>query len=183
MLLDTDDMETIALVHHYVARLSLPTDHLQITTHRATFERWIGRRIGTVGGAYCFSPRLDRHLILINLPRINRDRPRSLEVVVAEELLHMRDRLDGDRRRHAKHGYDRIATRVASLTGASLDDVRGALIPPRRRAARYTYQCPGCRRQIARRVRGTWSCGTCAPRFDARFTLVLVSPEERAGGD
>ena len=36
----------------------------------------------------------------------------------------MRDRLDGDLRRHAKHGYDRIAHRVSALTGATLDEIR-----------------------------------------------------------
>ena len=56
----------------------------------------------------------------------------------------MRDRLDGDLRRHAKHGHDRIAHRVSALTGATLEEIRASLLPPVRRPARYTYECPSC---------------------------------------
>jgi predicted SprT family Zn-dependent metalloprotease len=100
-----------------------------------------------------------------------------VELVVAEELVHMRDRLDGDRRRHAKHGYDRIAHRVAALTGASLDEIRACLLPATRRPLRYLYACPGCNRHVRRRVRGTWSCAACSPTFDPRFTLTLIDEE------
>ena len=87
----------------------------------------------------------------------------------------MRDRLDGDLRRHAKHGYDRVAHRVADLTGASLEEIRTATIEPRRRPGKYIYACPECGNRVARRVRGTWSCARCAPRFDSRYVLQLVS--------
>lgn len=87
----------------------------------------------------------------------------------------MRDRLDGDLRRHAKHGYDRIAYRVAAITGASLDDVRAAVIAPKRRPARFLYACAACGLQVPRRTTGTWSCGRCSPRFDQRFLLEKVS--------
>lgn len=168
--------ETRWLLDRYIAALDLPADRLRVTTERREFERWIGRRVGSaLGGAYTFSPRTGEHLILINLPRIDQSRPRSLEVVVAEELIHMRDRLDGDLRRHAKHGYDRIAARVAELTGATLEEIRSATIAPARRPARWMYRCPGCGVTVARRKRGTWSCGRCSPRFDARFVLQLVS--------
>ena len=176
MLLDVDDQETIGLVRQYVARLSLPTDRLRVTTNRTTFARWLGRRSipAALGGAYAFLPRKGVHAILINLDRIDRSRPRALEVVVAEELVHMRDRLDGDFRRHAKHGHDRIAYRVAALTGASLDEIRAALLPVRRRPLRYVYACPTCAARFERRVRGRWSCGRCAPAFDPRHLLALV---------
>jgi hypothetical protein len=86
----------------------------------------------------------------------------------------MRDHLDGDHRRHAKHGYDRIAHRVAHVTGASLEEVRNCLIPSERRPFRYLYACPHCGLNVRRRRKGTWSCGRCAPRFDPRYVLQLV---------
>jgi predicted SprT family Zn-dependent metalloprotease len=114
------------------------------------------------------------HAILINLERIDLSLPRALEVVVAEELVHMRDHLDGDRRRHAKHGYDRIAHRVSELTGASLEEIRSALIPVKRRPYRYVYACPGCGVRVPRKRRGTWSCARCSPKFDQRYVLRIV---------
>ena len=175
MLLDTDHSETRRLVAVYVARLNLPTDSLRLTTDRLRFAEWLDRPVrSSLGGAYAFLPRIGTHLVLINLPRIDLAQPRALEVVVAEELVHMRDRLDGDLRRHAKHGHDRIAHRVAALTGASLEEVREALLPTVRRRLRYVYACPGCGRQVPRRSQGVWSCGTCATRFDPRFRLQLV---------
>jgi hypothetical protein len=95
-------------------------------------------------------------------------------LVVAEELIHMRDHIDGDRRRHAKHGYDRIACRVSDLTGASLDEIRSCLLPPVRRPIRYHYACPRCGVVIGRRKRGIWSCGRCSSRFDRNLVLELV---------
>jgi hypothetical protein len=169
-----DHEETRGLLERYVAHLKLPTDQLRVTTERRVFERWLGRRVqGSVGGAYAFAPTSGEHLILINLPRIDRSQPHSLEVVVAEELLHMRDRLDGDLRRHAKHGHDRIAHRVSALTGTTLDEIRAALLPPKRRPARYVYACPSCGVVVPRQRLGTWSCGRCAPRFNPRFILRL----------
>ena len=171
-----DHEETDRLLEQYVVRLDLPTDRLRVTTERRYFERWLGRRVrGSIGGAYAFASASDEHLILINLPRIDNSRPRSLEVVVAEELLHMRDRLDGDLRRHARHGYDRIAHRVSALTGATLEEIRASLVPPRRRPAHYLYSCPNCAVSVPRSRQGTWSCGRCAPRFDPRFVLRLQS--------
>lgn len=182
MLLDVDHPETIRLLAHYVSRLSLPTDRLRVTTSRAAYARWLGRRSipAALGGAYAFLSRPGQHAILINLDRIDLSQPRALEIVVAEELVHMRDRLDGDLRRHAKHGHDRIARRVASLTGATLAEVRSALLPVRRRPLRYVYACPTCATRVERRVRGQWSCGRCAPSFDPRHRLALV--EDRGPG-
>jgi hypothetical protein len=176
VILETKDPGTDTLIAKYVALLDLPADELWVTTDRRTFERWLGRRVSSsIGGAYAFSSAQRAHLVLINLPRIDRSRPRALEVVVAEELIHMRDRLDGDLRRHARHGYDRIALRVAAMTGASLEEVRGCLLPVDRRPLRYLYACPKCRRTVRRRRRGVWSCGRCSRRFDPALVLQLVS--------
>jgi hypothetical protein len=177
-----DHEETRELLRRYVALLGLPTDRLQVTTERRVFERWLGRRLrASIGGAYTFVPATSDHLILINLPRIDQSRPRSLEVVVAEELVHMRDRLDGDLRRHAKHGHDRIAQRVSALTGATLDEIRASVLPPVRRPARYVYGCPTCGLNVPRQRQGRWSCGRCAPRFDPKFLLNLQSVSGRSG--
>jgi hypothetical protein len=173
---DVHDAETTAHLQRYLSLLDLGDHPLSVTTERRTFEQWLGRKVrASIGGAYTFDPRSGQHLILINLARIDRTQPRTVEVVVAEELVHMRDRLDGDLRRHAKHGYDRVAYRVAELTGVSLDVIRSATIAPKRRPGKYIYACPGCGNRISRRVRGTWSCARCAPRFDPRFVLQLVS--------
>lgn len=175
MLLDVTDPETIGLVRQYLALFGLPEDRIRITTSRSTFEQWLGRRIkSTIGGAYVYLPRFDEHAILINLCRIDRSRPKALAIVVAEELIHYRDALDGDHRRHRKHGYDRIARRVATVTSSTVEEVRAALIPATKRPLRYVYECGLCRRRVRRRVRGTWSCGRCAPRFDRRFVLRLL---------
>lgn len=169
-----DDDETRAHLETYLRRLGLEDEPFWVTTRRADFERAIGRRAGGgIGGAYVYHPRRRTHLVFINLARIDRSKPRAVEIVVAEELIHMRDWIDGDRRRHAKHGYDRIAHRVAELTGASLDEIRGCLLPRKPRPVRYLYRCPGCARIVERKVKGVWSCARCSPRFDRRFVLVL----------
>lgn len=170
-----DHAATQAYLEHYLTLLDLPRERLFVTTERAAFESWLGRRVrSSIGGAYWFNQKSSNHHVLINLPRIDQTRPRSLEVVVAEELIHMRDRLDGDLRRHAKHGFDRIAVRVSALTGASLDEIRSALVPVKRQPPRYVYACPGCGTEFARQRQGRWSCGRCSPRFDSRFVLQLV---------
>lgn len=163
--------------------LELPVDHLWVTTSRATYRGWIGRTVPSAfGGAYCFLGRTGDHAVLINLERIDQDQPRAVELVVAEELVHMRDRLDGDTRRHSHHGYDRIAHRVAALTSATLDEIRSTLKPVARRPLKYLYQCPGCRLTVGRRRKGTWSCARCSPRFDRRYQMRIVE-EMPAPGD
>lgn len=169
------DSRVRPLIEEYLGRLALPADRLWVTTDRGVYGGWLRRRVpAAYGGAYVFLRRQQAHAVLINLDRIDLDRPRALEVVVAEELIHMRDHLDGDFRRHAKHGHDRIAHRVAALTGASLEEIRSALLPVRRRPYRYVYGCPGCGLRVPRKKRGTWSCGRCSPQFDPRFLLTIV---------
>lgn len=180
MILDFDDAHIAGLVAEYARRLRLPTDDLWITTNRATYNEWVGRRVGgSIGGAYVFHPGRGKHLILINLRRIDVSRPRSLEIVVCEELLHMRHRIDGDRRRHAKHGFDRIAVQVAELTGASMEDIRNCVKPVKRRPPKYIYACPQCSMEIPRSRIGVWSCGRCSPTFDRRYQLRIVRTFEQ----
>ncbi len=175
MFTDMDDNETARLLSVYIAKLELPTDQLWLTTSRQRYQQWLGRRISaSCGGAYCYLASRNVHAILINGPRIDARVNRSRELIIAEELIHMRDWLDGDRRRHAHHGYDRIAHRVALLTGATLTKVRSAVVAPKRRPYRLLYECPNCGLQTKRRIRGTWSCPRCAPRFDRRFLLEIV---------
>ncbi len=164
-----------SLAWEYVGRFSLPHERILLTESRKQFEHWLGRRVsGSIGGAYAHLKSSGAHAVLIHAARIDTSQEKALEIVVCEELLHMRDWLAGDRRRHAKHGYDRIAHEVSRQTGASLDEIRSCLIPVRRRDYRYVYQCPGCKREILRKKRGLWSCGRCSPRFSQRFVLVLA---------
>jgi predicted SprT family Zn-dependent metalloprotease len=168
------------LVERYLGQLRLASDDLLITVDRREFEQWLGRRVSaSIGGAYVYLPRLGKHAILINLPRIALEKPRAIEIVVAEELVHMRDWIDGDRRRHAHHGHDRIAWRVAELTGATIDEVRTALRPVERRPYLYLYGCPACGRTVPRRKKGRWSCGRCASSYDPRFELRIVKHLDR----
>lgn len=158
----TNDEETISLICTYADRLDLSDATCLVTTCRKQFGVWLGRSVAAAyGGAYAYDRASARHLVLINLERIDRTQPRALEIVVCEELLHMRDRLDGDRRRHAKHGYDRIAHRVAALVGVSLEDVRGCLLPVATRPYRYVCRCPSCNWEVLRKKRGRWACPRC----------------------
>jgi predicted SprT family Zn-dependent metalloprotease len=171
---EIDDAEVRLLARRYVKYFELERERLRMVTNRADFESLLGRKVSAaIGGAYVHLRAPKTHLILINVTRIDRSQPKALEVVVVEELMHMRDWIDGDRRRHAKHGYDRIAHRVAQVTGASLQEIRGCLLPTTRRPDRYVYRCPGCRRTVVRRKRGVWSCASCSPVFDRRFVLTL----------
>ncbi|HEV2527757.1 MAG TPA: hypothetical protein VGT61_04800 [Thermomicrobiales bacterium] len=175
---DVADDRVRVLLDHYVAVLDLPRYQLWATDDRAAFSARLGRRVPSAyGGAYVYLSRLGIHAVLINLDRIDLTAPRALEIVVCEELVHMRDHLDGDRRRHAKHGHDRVAHRVAALTGASLEEIRSCLIPVERRPARYLYGCPRCGKTVRRRVRGTWGCGSCSPVFRKDLVLQLISED------
>jgi hypothetical protein len=93
----------------------------------------------------------------------------------------MRDWIDGDRRGHSHHGYDRIAAKVVELTGATIEEVRSPLLPVTRRPWRYVYGCAACGQRAPRRRKGRWSCPRCAPRFDARYELENVEYLGRGG--
>jgi hypothetical protein len=89
------DDECRLLAQRYLERFRLVGERLWITTERPAFEVRLGRRVSAaIGGAYVYHRGLKTHLILINLARIDRAQPRALEVVVAEEFLHMRDWID-----------------------------------------------------------------------------------------
>lgn len=166
--------QVVDLMLGYGERLRLLEQSLRITTSRRVFGRWLGRRIpSSYGGAFVHLTHARTSAILINLERIDHSQPKALEVVVAEELLHMRDWLDGDHRRHAKHGHDRIAYRVADLTGASLDQIRSALVPVKSRDFRYVYVCPNCDRRVYRKRSGRWACRPCYERTGRRFVLAV----------
>ena len=169
------DHSVVGHVEDYARRLGLQLDDLRVTTDRAEFGAWLGRRVSSAyGGAYVFLRHAGIHAILINLERIDTSGPRNVEIVVAEELIHMRDHLDGDHRRHAKHGHDRIASRVAEVTGASLEEIRSVLLRVKKRPYRYIYACPRCDVRVLRKRKGTWSCGRCSSSFDRRFVLRIV---------
>lgn len=166
--------QVVDLMLAYGERLRLLDHPLRITTSRRVFGRWLGRRIpSSYGGAFVHLSHARTSAILINLERIDHSQSMALEVVIAEELLHMRDWLDGDHRRHAKHGHDRIAYRVADLTGASLDQIRSALVPVKTREFRYVYVCPNCDRRVYRKRSGRWACRPCYERTGRRFVLTV----------
>jgi len=173
------DLEVELWVRHFASLLAIESELAWVTTSKSGFEKILGCRVGaSLGGAYIYLPRRKRHLILINRHRLNPDEPRAIELVVAEELIHMRDWIDGDRRRHSKHGYDRIAHRVAEIAGASLDEVRNCLAPAVRRPYKWIYACPGCGVTVYRKRKGTWSCARCSPTFDRRYVLKVVAELE-----
>lgn len=164
------------LMLRYGQVFDLLSHPLQFTTSRKVFGRWLGRRIpSSYGGAYVYLSHSKTHAILINLERIDHSRPKSLEIVIAEELMHMRDWLDGDRRGHAKHGHDRIALRVAHVTGASIEDVRSALVPVKPRQYRYVYMCPNCGHDVPRKRKGTWACRPCYEVTGRKHVLQLTA--------
>lgn len=172
----------VDLMLHYGETFDLLHHPLKITTSRKVFGRWLGRRIPSAyGGAYVYLSHSSIHAILINLERIDHSREKSLEIVVAEELMHMRDWLDGDRRGHAKHGHDRIALRVSHVTGASIDEVRRALVPVKPRQYRYVYACPNCEHQVPRKRRGKWACRLCYNATGRQYVLQLVAHLDEDG--
>jgi ribosomal protein L37AE/L43A len=166
------DERVVELIRVYLMRHHLPSEDLAITTNRSVFSRWLGRTIPfRVGGAYSMHPITKAHRILVHLDRLDLSKPFALEVVVAEELIHMRDHLRGDFRRHAHHGHDRIAIEVERWTGITPEQQRSIFRPQRKRLFQHLYECPRCRAIVPRRRRGTWSCGRCSPKFKRNLVL------------
>ncbi len=121
-----------------------------------------------------------RHLIFIE-PDMQ---PRSIEVTVAHELIHLADRVKGTPRRHRHHGYDTIAADEAAITGYDLEELRHLLheestrrerMRRARRPLRYLYECPHCGRQYprARRYSQPVSCSHCDKAYNPRYRLLL----------
>jgi predicted SprT family Zn-dependent metalloprotease len=185
---------------------------LAITQDRREYMRWTGKRLNImVLGCYCYLPpptispirsqkhkpaqarsgshthnamQSDtpghRHLIFIE-PDMQ---PKSIEVTVAHELIHLTDRVNGTPRRHRHHGYDSIAVDEAAVTGYPVDELRQLLheesarrerLRRERRPIRYFYECPNCGKEYARvrRYSQSVSCSSCDKSYNPQFRLML----------
>ena len=192
---------------YYWHKLQLPARELSclaITQDRREFTRWTGKRLNNMAlGCYCYLPApgaarrslfthtsvatelkqalpAHRHLIFIE-PEMQ---PRSIEVTIAHELIHLADRVNGTPRRHRHHGYDSIAADEAAVTGYSLEELRLLLSEESqrreaqrraRRPIRYLYQCPGCGKEYprTRRYSQAVSCSSCDKSYNPGFRLRL----------
>ncbi len=187
---------------------------LAITQDRQEYMRWTGKRLNfMVLGCYCYLPAPQaphtrsrkhgssqarsssndgtppqlhapshRHLIFIE-PDMQ---PKSIEITVAHELIHLADRVNGTPRRHRHHGFDSIAADEAAVTGYPLDELRRLLheesacrerLRRERRPIRYLYECPNCGKEYprARRYSQSVSCSSCDKSYNPRFRLLLRS--------
>jgi predicted SprT family Zn-dependent metalloprotease len=188
---------------HYWQKLRLPAQELgllAITQDRQEFMRWTGKRLNIMTlGCYCYipappiplarqrkasasiEPATHRHLIFIE-PDMQ---PKSIEVTVAHELIHLADRVNGTPRRHRHHGYDSIAADEAAITGYDLEDLRALLheesarrdqMRRERRPIRYLYECPSCGKKYprTRRYSQAVSCSSCDKSYNPRFKLRML---------
>ena len=185
---------------------------LAITQDRQEYMRWTGKRLNImILGCYCYLPAPPvarrrphkhgpsqvrsgvkgdavsqpnspehRHLIFIE-PDMQ---PKSIEVTVAHELIHLADRVNGTPRRHRHHGYDSIAADEAAVTGYPVDELRQLLheesarrehLRRERRPIRYFYECPNCGKEYprARRYSQSVSCSSCDKSYNPAFRLML----------
>jgi predicted SprT family Zn-dependent metalloprotease len=178
--------------------------YLALTQDRREFAHWTGKRLNSMAlGCYCYIPPptaarrsmlaclstpADLRLILPghrHLIFIERDmQPRSIEVTIAHELIHLADRLNGTPRRHRHHGYDSIAADEAAITGYSLEELRHLLSEESQRREnqrrvlrpiRYLYECPNCGKEYprTRRYSQAVSCSSCDKSYNPLFCLRL----------
>lgn len=177
---------------HYGTKLLLPAHELlllAITQDRQEFMLWTGKRLNFMTlGCYCYIPpmghpqkdHLHHHLIFIE-PDLQ---PKSLEVTIAHELIHMADRVNGTPRRHRHHGYDSIALDEAAVTGYSLEELRALLheesarreqMRRQIRPIRYIYECPNCGRTYprTRKYSQAVSCSSCDKSYNPGFRLFM----------
>ena len=194
-------------LNYYWHKLRLPAhelSHLAITQDRREFSRWTGKRLNIMAlGCYCYlpGPSASRRSLLAHLP-VSTDlktsvpghrhlifiepdmQPRSIEVTVAHELIHLADRVNGTPRRHHHHGYDSIAADEAAVTGYSLEELRHLLneeslrresVRRARRPIRYFYECPQCGKEYprTRRYSQAVSCSSCDKSYNPQFRLRL----------
>ncbi|MBV9019570.1 MAG: hypothetical protein JOZ71_02535 [Ktedonobacteraceae bacterium] len=195
-------------LHLAVQELAL----VAITQDRSEYMAWTGKRLNSmVLGCYCYvaAPQVamrhvdclpprhgtrssvpieanpshiatHRHLIFIE-PDM---RPRSIEVTIAHELIHLADRVNGTPRRHRHHGYDSIAQDEAAITGYDLEELRVLLheessrrecMRRERRPIRYMYECPNCGKKYprTRRYSQAVSCSSCDKHYNPCFRLML----------
>lgn len=192
---------------YYWRKLQLPAQelsHLAITQDRREFTQWTAKRLNSMAlGCYCYlpAPAAARRSLLAHLPVsaelklvlpghrhlvfIEPDmQPRSIEVTVAHELIHLADRVNGTPRRHRHHGYDSIAADEAAVTGYSLEELRHLLNEESqrresqrraRRPIRYLYECPNCGKEYprTRRYSQAVSCSNCDKSYNPRYCLRL----------
>ena len=184
---------------HYWQKLQLPVQELcllAITQDRQEYGLWTGKRLNTMAlGCYCYIPALPlrqrkasgyeehtkhRHIIFIE-PDMQ---PKSIEVTIAHELIHLADRVNGTPRRHHHHGYDAIAADEAAITGYGLEELRLLLHEEsvyreqkrrERRPIRYLYECPSCGKTYprTRRYSQSVSCGSCDKSYNPQYKLLL----------
>ena len=194
---------------------------LAITQDRREYMRWTGKRLNImVLGCYCYlpaptisrtrsskhkpaqarsgsdtpgsshveAPSGHRHLIFIE-PDME---PKSIEVTMAHELIHLADRVNGTPRRHRHHGYDSIAVDEAAVTGYPVDELRQLLheesgrrerLRRERRPIRYFYECPQCGKEYprARRYSQSVSCSSCDKSYNPMFRLKLRNENRNDG--
>lgn len=189
---------------HYWQKLHLPDCELNlvaITQDRKEYMGWTGKRLNIMAlGCYCYVPAplfpgrsrrssllsaelpMHRHLIFIESDM----QPKSIEVTVAHELIHLADRVRGTPRRHRHHGYDSIATEEAAVTGYPLEDLRTLLheesarreqLRRERRPIRYVYECPNCGKKYprTRKYSQAVSCSSCDKNYNPQYRLLLRS--------
>ena len=190
---------------YYWQKLNLPETELPllaITQDRAEYMRWTAKRLNPMTlGCYCYlspasfslarlrrEPHLVAHMVHRHLIFIEADmQPKSIEVTVAHELIHLADRFNGTPRRHHHHGYDSIAADEAAITGYGLEELRALLHEEssRREQARrairpirYLYQCPNCGKTYprTRKYSQAVSCSHCDKTYNPRFKLLLTTP-------
>jgi hypothetical protein len=184
---------------HYWQKLQLPSQELcllALTQDRQEYGLWTGKRLNTMAlGCYCYIPALPprqrkvpgyeehakhRHIIFIE-PDMQ---PKSIEVTIAHELIHLADRVNGTPRRHHHHGYDAIAADEAAITGYGLEELRLLLHEEsvyreqkrrERRPIRYLYECPSCGKTYprTRRYSQSVSCGSCDKSYNPQYKLLL----------
>ena len=187
---------------YYWQKLALPEGELSflaLTQDRQEYTRWTGKRLHfMVLGCYCYLP--DPFRVRGSLARAGRPtgadghrhlvfiepdmQPRSLEVTVAHELIHLADRLRGTPRRHRHHGYDSIAADEAAVTGYPVEDLRRLLheesvqrerLRRELRPIRYLYECPNCGKEYprTRRYGQSVSCSRCDKAYNPLYRLTL----------
>jgi predicted SprT family Zn-dependent metalloprotease len=184
---------------HYWQKLQLPSQELcllAMTQDRQEYGFWTGKRLNTMTlGCYCYIPSFPsrqrkasgneeqasyRHIIFIE-PDMQ---PKSIEVTIAHELIHLADRVNGTPRRHRHHGYDAIAADEAAITGYGLEELRVLLHEEsvyreqkrrERRPIRYLYECPSCGKMYprTRRYSQSVSCGSCDKSYNPQYKLLL----------
>ncbi len=187
---------------HYWQKLHLSDCELNllaITQGRKEYMLWTGKRLNSMAlGCYCYVPAsllpgrsrkplsalveapMHRHLIFIESDM----QPKSIEVTIAHELIHLADRVNGTPRRHRHHGYDSIADDEAAITGYPVEDLRALLheesarreqVRRERRPIRYVYECPGCGKKYprTRKYSQSVSCSSCDKNYNPRYRLLL----------